>query len=128
MYKFTSDNAPSEMYNRVKEILRALFIYDWQSESHYQHQNFAVRRCQNVKRQTKTLLERTGTPSHTWLIAMMCICFSLNHVYNQIFRNIPMDVATGLTCDVSPLLRFHFWQHVYFNSDDRSFPSKSTEE
>ena len=39
-----------------------------------------------------------------------------------------MNVATGSTCDVSPLLLFHFWQPVYFNSDDSSFPSKSTEE
>ena len=39
-----------------------------------------------------------------------------------------MNAATGSTCDISPLLRFHFWQPVYFKLDDSSFPSDSTEE
>ena len=39
-----------------------------------------------------------------------------------------MNAATGSTCDISSLLRFHFCQPFYFNSDESSFPSKSTEE
>ena len=39
-----------------------------------------------------------------------------------------MNEGTYLTCDISPLLRFHFWQHVYFNLDYSNFPSYSTEE
>ena len=39
-----------------------------------------------------------------------------------------MNKATGSTCDISSLLRFHFWQPFYFNSDDSNFPSGSTEE
>ena len=57
MDKLISDSSQSEISNRVKDILRALFIDDWQSEPHCQHQNFAERRYQTVKRQTNTLLE-----------------------------------------------------------------------
>ena len=39
-----------------------------------------------------------------------------------------MDPDTGLTCDISPLLRFHFWKPIYFNFDDSNFPSDSKEE
>ena len=38
-----------------------------------------------------------------------------------------MNAATYSTCDVSPLLRFHFCKPVYFNSDDSSFPINSAE-
>ena len=54
--------------------------------------------------------------------------FGLNHNYNQTIGNIPMNVATGSTCDVSSLICFDFWKHVHFNSDYSSFPSKLTEE
>ena len=39
-----------------------------------------------------------------------------------------MNTATCLTCEISPLLRFHFWKPTYFNLDDSDFPSDSTEE
>ena len=62
------------------------------------------------------------------MLAIIYVCFVLNHAYNQTLRNIHMNVATGSNYDMSPLLRFHFWQPIYFNSDDSSFTSKSTEE
>ena len=39
-----------------------------------------------------------------------------------------MNAATGSNCDISPLLSFHLWMPVYFNSYESSFPSDSTEE
>ena len=41
--KIISDSDQHEISNRVKDTLRALFIYDWKSESHYKHQKFAER-------------------------------------------------------------------------------------
>ena len=39
----------------------------------------------------------------------------------------PINAATGSTCDISPLLRFYFWQPVYFNAEDAGFLNASTE-
>ena len=50
MCKRMSESAQSEISNRLKDILRDLFIDYWQSERHYQHQNFAERQYQNEKR------------------------------------------------------------------------------
>ena len=36
--KLISDSTQSEISNRVKDILRALFVDDWQYDPHYQHQ------------------------------------------------------------------------------------------
>ena len=47
--KLISDSAQVEISNKVQDILRYLFIEDWQSEAYHQHQNLAERRHQDVK-------------------------------------------------------------------------------
>ena len=58
---------------------------------------------------------------------MTYICFVLNHAYNETIKNAPINAATGSTCNTSPLLRFHFWQPVYFNAEYAGFSSISAE-
>ena len=58
MNKLISDSSQYEIFNGVKDTLRALFIDDWKSEPHWQRQNFAERQQQTAKRQTNTLLEQ----------------------------------------------------------------------
>ena len=102
MDKLILDSSHSDMSNRVKDALHELFIDDFQYEIHYQHQNLDERRYQTVKSQTKTLLDRIGAPSHTWLLAMTYVYFVLNHTYNSTIQNIPINAATGSTYDISP--------------------------
>ena len=40
---------------------------------------------------------------------------------------VPLTVLTGSTVDISPLLRFTWWERVYYMKDDSSFPSESGE-
>jgi hypothetical protein len=49
MAKLISDSAQVEISNRMKDLLRALIINDWQSEPHQQQQNFAERIFRDVK-------------------------------------------------------------------------------
>ena len=74
------------------------------------------------------LLDRTGAPKFAWLLAMCYVCFVLNHTYNATIKQIHLNAAAVSTCDVSPLLRFHFWEPVLFITDDSVFPSDSPEE
>ena len=41
MDKLVIDSAQVEVSNKVHDILRTLYIDNWQSEPHYQHHNFA---------------------------------------------------------------------------------------
>ena len=59
---------------------------------------------------------------------MMHVTFVLNHTYNFTAGNVPLNAATGSTCDISPLLRFSFYQPMCYHQDDSDFPSESTEE
>ena len=58
---------------------------------------------------------------------MLYVCFILNHTYNYTINNVPLNAAAGSTCDISPLLRFSFYQPVCYKQDDSNFPSDSAE-
>ena len=80
-----------------------------------------------MKRNTNTILNRTRAHTCTWLLGVMHVCFVLNHAHNATIKNMPLNDATWSTCDISPIIRFYFWQPIYFNEDGRSFPSDTTE-
>ncbi len=83
---------------------------------------------QTIKRMANTIMDRTGSPGYTWLLALMYVCFVLNHTASTTLNNqTPTTILTGSTSDCSPLLRFHWWEEVYFKLDDSDFPSESPE-
>ena len=125
--KLISDRAQVLISHKVEDILRTLCINNWQSEPHQQHQNPAERRYQTVKNCANRLLDRTGAPASTWLLCLQYVCFLLNHSYNMTIKNVPLTLLTGTTVDISPLLRFYFWQPVYYKLSESSFPSESKE-
>jgi len=125
--KLISDRAQVEISNKVLGILRALVIGDWQSEPHQQQQNPAERRYQTVKNTANRIMDRTGAPPCTWLLSLLYVCYLLNHTYNSSINGVPLTHLEGITVDISPLLRFHFWQKVLYLREDSSFPSESKE-
>ena len=114
MNRLISDRAQVEIGERVKNFLRALVIAAWQSVPYMQHQNYAERKYQTVKSLTNRVLDRFGAPGFAWFLCLTYVCFVLNHTYNPTLDDIPIRRLTGTTPDISPLLRFHFWQKVYF--------------
>jgi hypothetical protein len=125
--KLISDRAQVEISKKVLDILRTFCIGDWQSEPYQQQQNPSERRYQTVKNAANRIMDRTGAPSNTWLLCLMYVCYLLNHTYNATTGSVPLQHLTGVTVDISPLLRFHFWQKVYYKKADSSFPSESSE-
>ena len=81
-----------------------------------------------MKTMSNTVLDRTGAPAYTWLLCLMYVCFILNFtVSSALSGGVPIQRATGSTNDISPLLRFRFWEPVYYKLDDPTFPSESRE-
>lgn len=128
MDKLISDRVQVEIAGTVLDILRSYVIDSWQSEPHYQHQNFAERRYSTVKPLVNSLLNLTGAPAYCWLLALVYVCFVLNHTaVGSLHWRTAMEKLTGSTPDISSLLCFRFYQPVYYKLDDRDFPSESTE-
>ena len=65
-----SDRGSVNISEKCFDILRALFVPQWQSEPRQQHQNPAERRIQTVKHMANVILDRTGAPDYTWLLCV----------------------------------------------------------
>ena len=55
-----SDSATVEISARVKDVLCALVIKDWQSEPYHQHQNFSERNFWDIKAVVIIVMNATG--------------------------------------------------------------------
>jgi hypothetical protein len=125
--KLISDRAQVEINGRALEFLRVYGISSWQSEPHQQQQNYVERKIQQLKQMTNVIMDRTGAPSYTWLLALTYVAFVLNHTWCENVKNVPLTALLGITVDISVLLRYHFWQKVYFKAVKPGFPSDSKE-
>ena len=75
------------------------------------------------------ILDRSGAPAFTWLLCLLYVCYLLNHMFDKTLGAVPLTLLNGQMPDISPLLRFHFWQKVYFATPkkDKHYPSTSKE-
>ena len=127
-----SDGGKYEISKRVTDLLRSLFIQDYQSEPYHQHQNKAENRFGLAKRYTNTVMNTSGCPAFCWLLCLQYICVVLNHLASPTLQGIcPVQALEGTTPDISFLLHFSFYEPVYFRIDssepDLNFPSSSNE-
>ena len=81
-----SDRAKAEISNRVKEVLRAYSIDDWQSEPYHQNQNKAERMIQEVKRYSNWVLNHTGAPPESWLLVFEYVAFIFNRTARKLLN------------------------------------------
>jgi hypothetical protein len=114
------------MCKAVKEVLRMYSIADFQCEPHYQHQNLAKRRIQEVKKLNDAVMDKTATPSKMWLLCLLYVVFLQNHLTVESLGKTPLKVATGQQPDFSALLQFRWWEPVYY-SVPSTFPEESCE-
>jgi hypothetical protein len=129
MDKLISDCAKAEMSSRVKNILRALFIGAWYSESYQENQNFSENRYGTVKATTNRVMNLSGAPANTWLLTMRYVCLLLNHLASAVLGwKSPEQVLTGQTPDISKFMHFSFYEPVYYNAHSNHFQSASNEE
>jgi len=124
MDKLISDRAQVETSKKVQDILFALVIDEWQSEPHHQHQNLAENHWQTFKMYCNNVLNCTGAAAFTWLLCLLWVSFVHNHLaIVSLYYCTLMEVLSGSTPDLSPILQFHFWEPMYYAFEDTSFPS-----
>ena len=127
-----SDGGKYEISKRVTDLLRSLFIQDYQSEHYHQHQNISENRFGLAKRYTNTVMNTYGCPACCWLLCLQYICVVLNHLASPTLQGIcPVQALEGTTPDISFLLHLSFYEPVYYRIDssepDLNFPSSSNE-
>jgi hypothetical protein len=116
MDKLITDGAAAEISQRVMDVLHHLMIDNWQSEAHFQHQNFTERHWQDLKR----LLT-------TWLMNLWLCCY-MEYVANimnitagqSLNWQTPLQRLTGQTPYSSIAMVFQFYDEIFFCRDQRA--------
>ena len=105
-----SDGGKYEISKRVTDLLRSLFIQDYQSEPYHQHQNKAENRFGLAKRYTNTVMNTSGCTACCWLLCLQYICVVLNHLASPTLQGIcPVQalkepLQTSVSCFTSPFM------------------------
>ncbi|KAG7357923.1 hypothetical protein IV203_014510 [Nitzschia inconspicua] len=74
-------------------------------------------------------MDRTGCFPSCWLLVLGDVMFVMNHLANPALNwDIPLQLLTGNTVDISILLRYPFWHKVYANVPNAMFPSDTREQ
>jgi hypothetical protein len=64
MHTLISDSATYQISHKIMDLLRSLFIADYQSEPYHQHQNKAEICYATIKTWTNTVMNLTGCPPY----------------------------------------------------------------
>ena len=83
-----SDGGKYEISQRVTDLLRSLFIQDYQSEPYNQHQNKAENHFGLAKRYTNAVMNTSGCPAFCCLLCLQYICVVLNHLASPTLQGI----------------------------------------
>ena len=78
MTTLITDGGRYAISKKISDLLRSLFIKQYESEPYHQHQNKAEQRYGVVKRYINTLMNLNGAPAHCWLLCMLYVCNLLN--------------------------------------------------
>ena len=96
MDKLILDSARVETSRRVQDILRALFIDSWQSEAHFQWQNFAEHGWKFLKHNVQFIMNWRNVIPGAWLLCMQWVADAMNHTSEKSLKwRPPLEVLTG---------------------------------
>ena len=76
--KLTSDRDQPQISKHVHDILLHLQIDDWQSEPHFQHQNFAEHGWKFPRRNTLWMMDNRNVDNYCWFPCMTWVADAMN--------------------------------------------------
>ena len=115
-----------EISRKVADLLRSLFIKQYESEPYHQHQNKAEQCYGVVKRYINTLMNLTGAPAHCWLLCLLYVCGLLNITSSPALGGLtPIQALNGHLSDISDFLHFSCWEPVYYKVDENDLITDS---
>ena len=98
----------------------------WNSEPYHQSQNPAEGRYCTMVSWTNTIMNRTGAPADCWLLCMIHPSYILNNLSCEAWDgNVPLGMLYGVSPDICIILLYTFYQPVFYDTHNQSYPSVS---
>ena len=99
MTTIITDGGKYAISNKVTDLLRILFIKQYESELYHQHQNKDEQHYGVVKRYINTLMNLTGAPAH---LCLLYVCSLLNVTSSPALGGLtPIQTLTRQVPDIS---------------------------
>ena len=120
------DGSKEQKNKEFKRTNRDYKIRDSWTEPYHPHQNPAeTRAIRFLKRVAKALITVTGAPQETWFHALKYVAMINNWTsHESLDWKTPYEKRHGVEPDISPLIAYHFYQPVYYYSEDGNADSR----
>jgi hypothetical protein len=92
------------MSERVLDVLRAYHIDDWQSETFYQHQNFAEGMIGQIKNLVNRIMNNSGAKPNEWLLVLKYVVLIWNRMARKSY--VAARIAAEQIIDLRNTLRY----------------------
>ena len=118
-----SGNTQEEFMGCVRKLLCAYVVGRKKYKAHKKNQNPSERLIQETKSTTCTILDRSDTPSWSWILCMAYAVSIINCIAQQSLSwCTPHKAAYGFTPDIAHLKEFEFWEPILILYDNTHFP------
>ena len=114
-FSLRNDNSKMQTGKAFMDICNVYTIGTETTEPHHPQQNPAENRIGTLKLVANRVMDRSGCPSSLWLRAAVFVSMLLNVIaHRQLNWRTPTEVCFGYTPDISPFLRYEFFEPVYY--------------
>jgi hypothetical protein len=115
--------------NALNKFLHVLCNSAWHSEPYHENQNFAENQYATIKATTNRVLNLSGVPDDSWLLALLYVYLLLNHLTSSALGwKTLIRALAGQIPDTSKFLHFSSYEAVYYHSHSDTYPSAWNEE
>ena len=112
-FPLRSDYSNMQTGKSFMDICNVYTICTETTEPYHPHQNPAENRIGTVKMVVKRVMDRSGCPNFLWLRAAIFVSMLLNVIaHKQLHWRTPTEACFGYTPDISPFLRYEFYEPV----------------
>ena len=114
-FSLRNDNSKMQTGKAFMELCNVYTIGTETTEPHHPHQNPAENRIGTVKMVANRVMDRSGCPANLWLRAVVFVSMLLNVIaHSNLNWRTPTEICFGYTPDISPFLRYEFFEPVYY--------------
>ena len=119
------DNSKEQSSQEWRQVLREFGVLERPIEAYKPHQNYAENGVLSIKFKSARIMEQQGVPNVLWDDVIVYASTVKNRTVTRNPRlegRTPYEIVYGVTPDISALISFTFYDHIWYYDSTHSFP------